>query len=198
MLTQLLSGNVDLTTAYFWVVGLLIAITFHEAAHAFVADRLGDLTPRYMGRLTLNPLAHLDPVGTILILIAGFGWGRPVMFNPVALKNSVTGAALISLAGPVTNFVLAFVFSQLIRFNIAPTNLWLQIAEINVVLGVFNLFPIAPLDGEKIIKALLPINLRQNWEELQRFGIFFLIIFIFLGGSFLFSIVNFVLKLFIG
>ena len=198
MLTQLLSGNVDLTTAYFWVVGLLIAITFHEAAHAFVADRLGDLTPRYMGRLTLNPIAHLDPVGTILILIAGFGWGRPVMFNPVALKNSVTGAALISLAGPVTNFVLAFVFSQLIRFNIAPTNLWLQIAEINVVLGVFNLFPIAPLDGEKIIKALLPINLRQNWEELQRFGIFFLIIFIFLGGSFLFSIVNFVLKLFIG
>jgi len=198
VLTQLLSGHVDLTIAYFWLVGLVIAITFHEAAHALAADRLGDLTPRYMGRLTLNPLAHLDPVGTILILLVGFGWGKPVTFNPLALRNSVTGAAIISLAGPVTNLLLAIVFSQLIRFQVEPIALWTQIAYINIILAIFNLIPIAPLDGEKILAALLPLELRSTLASLQQYGIIFLIAIIFIAGPFIAALSNFILSLLSG
>src|SRR5256884_6980697 len=156
MVIQLFYGQIDLPTTLFWLVGLVIAITFHEAAHAYLADLLGDKIPRYMGRLTLDPLAHLDPIGTLLILLAGFGWGRPVQFNPLALKNPTLGAAVISLSGPVTNFIIAILFASLIRFHIAPTALWYWIVYVNVILGLFNLIPISPLDGEKIVAGILP------------------------------------------
>lgn len=198
MLTQIFSGNLDLTSVYMWAVALILAITIHEAAHAFVADRLGDLTARYMGRLTLNPLAHLDPIGTILLVFVGFGWGKPVPFNPVALRNPALGGALISLAGPTANFVLALATATLIRLNVAPLTLWGQITVINIMLGLFNLLPFSPLDGEKVVAGFLPHRLRASWAQLQTYGIFFLIIFIFSGGGILSSLIQAVFGLFTG
>lgn len=190
MLNPILNSNLSPETIYFWLVGLLLAITFHEAAHAFVADKLGDKTPRYMGRVNLNPLSHLDPIGTLLILFAGFGWGKPVQFNPLSLRNPALGVALISVAGPLTNFLIAAVFAILIRLEVAPLNLWAQIAAINIMLGVFNLVPFAPLDGEKVVGGLLPRGLREGWASIQAYGIFYLIAFIFLAGPVLSKIID--------
>lgn len=195
MLNQILS---DPLSAYFWLVGLLIAITFHEAAHALVADRLGDLTPRYMGRLTLNPLAHLDPIGTLLIFLVGFGWGKPVQFNPLSLKNPALGAAFISLAGPVTNLVIAGILALLIRAEVAPLGLWTTVAAINIMLGIFNLIPFAPLDGEKVVSGLLPRHLLPLWASIQQYSIFYLIGFILLGGPILNSLINLIYQLLTG
>jgi Zn-dependent protease len=190
MLIQLLSGNLDPITLFFGILGLVLAITFHEAAHAYVAELLGDKTPRYMGRLTLDPLSHLDPIGTLLILIAGFGWGKPVQFNPLALKNPTLGTALISIAGPLTNFVLAIIFSALIRLNLSPIHLWFEIVYINVILGIFNLIPISPLDGEKIFAAFLSSAMREQWRYYQQYGIFLLLIVILTLGAPLSALVN--------
>lgn len=196
MLIDILNGNI--TEAYFALVAILIGITFHEAAHAFVADRLGDPTPRYQGRLTLNPLAHLDPIGTLLIVLARFGWGKPVMFNPLALKNPVLGAALISLAGPITNFLIALGFATLIRFGIQPVELWFQIAFINLILGLFNLIPIAPLDGEKVLTWFIPPSLRSGWAQLQSMGLFILIFIIFWGGPYILGAASLLFSVFSG
>lgn len=198
MLNPILNSNLSPETIYFWLVGLLLAITFHEAAHAFVADKLGDKTPRYMGRVNLNPLSHLDPIGTLLILFAGFGWGKPVQFNPLSLRNPALGAALISVAGPLTNFLIAAVFAILIRLEVAPLNLWAQIAAINIMLGVFNLVPFAPLDGEKVVGGLLPRQLREGWANIQAYGIFYLIAFIFLAGPFLSKIIDLIFTVLTG
>jgi Zn-dependent protease len=198
VLLDLLSGRISIEQAYFLAVGLLLAITFHEAAHAFVADRLGDPTPRYQGRLTLNPLAHLDPLGTLLFLVARFGWGKPVVFNPLALKNPALGAALISLAGPLTNFTLALLACLLIRASIQPLELWVEIAFINIVLGVFNLIPVAPLDGEKVVTWLIPPEMRATWLQIQSYGIFLLIFVIISGGPLILSVVSFIFNLFSG
>lgn len=198
MLLDLLAGTISFEQAYFMAVGLLLAITFHEAAHAWVADRLGDPTPRYQGRLTLNPLAHLDPIGTALFLVARFGWGRPVIFNPLALENPVVGAALISLAGPITNFLIALVFGTLIRLNIEPVELWVQITFINILLGIFNLIPIAPLDGEKVVTGVIPPSLRPQWLQLQSFGLFILIFIIFWGGPYILQATSFIFSILSG
>lgn len=198
MLNPILNSNLSPETIYFWLVGLLLAITFHEAAHAFVADKLGDKTPRYMGRVNLNPLSHLDPIGTLLILFAGFGWGKPVQFNPLSLRNPALGAAVISVAGPLTNFLIAAVFALLIRLDVAPLNLWAQIAAINIMLGVFNLVPFAPLDGEKVVGGLLPRSLREGWASIQAYGIFYLIAFIFLAGPILSKIIDFIFTMLTG
>ena len=155
------------------IPGLLIAITFHEFAHAFVADKLGDDTPRRQGRLTLNPLAHLDPFGCIMLLFLGIGWGKPVAINPYNFHRKISmrkGNALVSIAGPAMNFILVIVFSViyglLLRFagpfmilnktgQVLNTVL-LQALYINIGLGLFNLIPLPPLDGSKILDAFLP------------------------------------------
>lgn len=198
MLLDLLTGSISPQSAYFLLVGLILAITFHEAAHAFVADRLGDLTPRYMGRLTLNPLAHLDPLGTLFLMLTRFGWGKPVQFNPLALRNPALGGAFISLAGPATNFLIAAGCGLLIRSAVAPTDLWAEIALINVVLGVFNLVPLAPLDGEKVVSGLLPGSLRHDWAYLQQYSLFLLIFLILSGGSFLSSVIGVIFRFLVG
>lgn len=165
------------------IPGLLIAITFHEFAHAWVADRLGDDTPRRQGRLTLNPIAHLDPYGVILLLFAGFGWGKPVQINPNNFNRKVSikkGNALVSLAGPAMNFVLAIIFAiiygLMLKFGkevVMSKNgaVLLTIIEYVIVLneglGVFNLIPLPPLDGSKILVAMLPTNARIWYENHQ-------------------------------
>lgn len=167
---------------FFWILALIVAITIHEFAHAYTADRLGDPTPRLQGRLTLNPLAHLDPLGTLMLFIFRFGWGKPVQFDPYNLANPKRDAALISLAGPASNLLLAALFSLLLRwFGSTPllSALLLPFILLNVVLAIFNLLPIHPLDGFKIVGGLLPQHKYQEWLELERYGLFILLLLLF-------------------
>lgn len=157
-----------------WALALLAAITIHEFAHALIADRLGDPTPRLQGRLTLNPLAHLDPIGTLMILIASFGWGKPVQFDPYNLENPRRDAALISLAGPVSNIALASVLSLLFRFY--PSPFIVPFIVLNVSLAVFNMVPVHPLDGGKIISGILPAKQSRVFDAiLNRYGMILLL-----------------------
>jgi len=139
--------------------GIIIAIGIHEFAHCFMADRLGDPTPRSMGRLTLNPLAHLDPLGTLMILITGlFGWGKPSPFDPYNLKHPKKDTAVIALAGPVSNLILAALLSLILRTASLPQNVGLIVfglLTLNVNLALFNLLPVPPLDGSKILGVFL-------------------------------------------
>jgi Zn-dependent protease len=165
-----------------YMVALLIAITIHEFSHAFVAERLGDPTPKLQGRITLNPASHIDLMGLVFLFIFGFGWGKPVQFDPFNLKNPRRDAALISVAGPVSNILLALVLS--ILFRLVPSPLLLPFIYLNVVLAIFNLIPIHPLDGFKIVGGLLPSDKAREWYQLERLGIFFLLALILpIGGS---------------
>ncbi|MBP9813981.1 site-2 protease family protein [Candidatus Woesebacteria bacterium] len=179
----------------FYIVALVIAITVHEFAHALLADRLGDPTPRLQGRLTLNPLAHLDLVGSIMMLVARFGWGKPVVFDEYNLRNPRRDAAVISIAGPVSNLLVAIAASIILHILVAShitTGLlgivlysFLQpLIMMNVVLAIFNLVPIHPLDGFKIVGGILPPEYAHQWKELEPYGMIFLIfmIFPFFGG----------------
>ncbi|HPT66238.1 MAG TPA: site-2 protease family protein [Candidatus Woesebacteria bacterium] len=177
----------------FSFIALIISITIHEFCHAFAADRLGDPTPRSFGRLTLNPLAHADPIGTILLpLLSAFtgistiGWAKPVPIDPYNLKNPKRDEILISLAGPFGNILLALLCSLIFKiFGIQNILLYLLIL-INVSLAVFNLLPIPPLDGSKIFLNLLPQEKSLQWQEVfDRYGFILLIILIFLpiGGA---------------
>jgi Zn-dependent protease len=179
----------------FSVIGLLVAITVHEFSHAYAADRLGDPTPRVMGRLTLNPLAHLDPIGTIMLLLVRFGWGKPVVFDPYNLKNPRRDGGVISIAGPISNFLTAIVCAGLVRLLFAlrltllsnPISgltvylllgLLQYVTLFNVMLGVFNLIPINPLDGFKIVEGILPDTYARQWKELEGYGFIFLLFLI--------------------
>jgi Zn-dependent protease len=162
--------------------GLLLSLSVHEFAHAWVADKLGDPTPRSQGRVTLNPLAHLDPLGTLALLFVRFGWGKPVQFDPSNLEHPVRDSALIALAGPATNLLIALVLSFVLHFQLADILSFAvsQILLINILLAIFNLVPVSPLDGSKILIALLPKNLAYEYEMfMQQYGMFILIALIF-------------------
>jgi len=169
-------------------VGILVAITIHEFAHAWVADKLGDPTPRYQDRVTLDPRAHLDPLGTLAIFVAGFGWGKPVPFDPYNLDNPKRDTALIALAGPASNIIFAVTLAVLIHTGILgfltlPATI---IIQINVMLAIFNLIPVHPLDGSKIAMAFLPSDTAYEYENfMNRYGIFVLLLLIvpWNGGS---------------
>ena len=147
-----------------FLAALFLAISIHEAAHAWAADRLGDPTARFSGRLTLNPFAHLDPLGTLMLLLFGFGWGKPVPVDYYNLRQPRRDAALISLAGPLSNLILAIFISLVWRLGIylSPPSgqilsfFFLPLLQLNLILGVFNLLPLNPLDGGKILTGLLP------------------------------------------
>ncbi|MCX6725954.1 MAG: site-2 protease family protein [Candidatus Shapirobacteria bacterium] len=199
MLTYLFSSPL-----YFliYVVAILTAITIHEFAHAWAANRLGDPTARLAGRISLNPLVHLDPLGTLALLIFRFGWGKPVPFDPYNLKNPRRDSALISFAGPAANFILAIFLAIVIRLGhvfFGPNVYMLEViltpfVFLALTLAVFNLLPFHPLDGGKIIVGLLPEKLAYQWDEiLQRFG-FYLVLFLILplfGGYSLVSLTIF-------
>jgi len=174
-------------------VAIIIAITVHEFSHAAAAYYLGDSTAKDEGRLTLNPLAHLDLWGTLLLFLAGFGWGKPVPFNPYNLSNPKYGAAFISVAGPASNLVMVIVFSLVLKFiypllGLGAGNGLFQflyfLIIINAILMVFNLLPIPPLDGSKLLFAILPPSMSNVQVFLERYGLFVLIGLIFFGGFF--------------
>lgn len=182
-------------TLYF-LFGLIVAITIHEFAHALLADRLGDPTPRAQGRLTLNPLAHLDPVGTLMLLLFRFGWGKPVIFDPYNLAHPRRDAGIISLAGPISNLLLAVSLSLGLRFLPLPLFfgplIYITII-LNITLAVFNLVPVYPLDGEKILAALLPRDLAYEYQTvMSRYGTIILIFMILpvFGNSPIISLIS--------
>lgn len=177
---------------------ILIAITFHEFAHAFAADKLGDNTPRSQGRLTLNPLKHIDPVGFALLIVAGFGWGKPVQVNPVNYKRNISmtkADAIVAFAGPLMNFVLAIlstiVLAVLLKYNLlvnlSTRVMWIvlvfimELILINVGLGLFNLIPLPPLDGSKILNHFLPAKTRQ-WFEQNQYILYMIFVVIWVTG----------------
>lgn len=187
---------------------LVMAIAIHEFAHAAAADHLGDPTPRLAGRLTLNPLAHLDPLGTFLLFFAGFGWGKPVVFDPFNLRNPRRDAAIISLAGPFSNIILGILAGILIRitqnFPLFPVSSFLfNILSLfiyyNILLAIFNLIPIHPLDGFKVVAGILPKKYYAEWMALERYGMLFLIllIFPFFGQSPLTTLISPIMRLFL-
>ncbi|HRY74646.1 MAG TPA: site-2 protease family protein, partial [Candidatus Dojkabacteria bacterium] len=156
-----------------------IASTFHEYAHAWTATKLGDLTSKVNGRLTLNPLKHIDPLGALCMILFKFGWSKPVPINEYNFENRTRDTALVSFAGPISNILLLFAIS-LLNSIIKPTGnfyvFFVTFAMVNIVLAIFNLLPIPPLDGHKIVRAFLPQKARYYWENLERFQIPFLII----------------------
>ena len=134
--------------------GIILAIGIHEAAHCYMADYLGDPTPQAMGRKTLNPLAHMDPLGTLMILVTGgFGWGKPAPYDPYNLANPARDTKLIALAGPFSNVLIAIILSLILKiFNLQPLlSIFYFLISININLALFNLLPIPPLDGSKIL-----------------------------------------------
>lgn len=186
---------------FIWIAALLSAITVHEFAHAWTANRLGDPTARLQGRVTLNPLAHLEPLGTLMLLLFRFGWGKPVPFDPFNLRHPRRDSALISFAGPAADLILATMLAIIIRLahlTVVPQiayNLELILTPfivLAITLAIFNLIPIHPLDGGKILIGLLPEKLAYQWDEaLNRLG-FFIIIFLLIplfGGYSLVSLI---------
>ncbi len=168
---------------------LIGALGLHEYAHALAADLQGDRLPRAMGRLTPNPVKHLDPLGTICILLVGFGWARPVEFRPQALTSKRFGAAIVALAGPLMNLLLALVgaFGFVIFANIdlqsSFTTFFFLFAGINVLLAVFNLVPLPPLDGSRLLTIFLPHDKQGIIFFLDRYGLLILLALVFFGGT---------------
>ncbi|WP_442856865.1 site-2 protease family protein [Desulfuromonas sp. DDH964] len=179
------------------LVPALLAVTLHEVAHGFIADKLGDPTARLLGRLTLNPMRHLDPIGTLALLIFGFGWARPVPVNFLNLQRPRRDMILVSLAGPGTNFVLALASALLLRSlawlagsgvadgsplgaAVEPLRLMAGFSlYINIILGVFNLLPIPPLDGGRVMTGLLPKRQAELLARLEPFGFVIIIFLVF-------------------
>lgn len=168
------------------LLALVISVSVHEFSHAWVSNKLGDPTAKNMGRVTLNPRAHIDPLGFIFLILAGFGWGRPVPFDPFNLKYPKRDSALIALAGPASNFILAAIIALIIKLTGAGSFIGIVLyllASYNLMLGVFNLLPFHPLDGFKIVGGILPGQLAVQWYQMQPYGVIILFTFI-LTGSF--------------
>ncbi len=193
--------------------GVLIAITFHEFAHGYAAYKLGDDTAKNQGRLSLNPFAHLDPIGTLMLLVAGFGWGKPVEVNPRNYTRKISmekGEAIVSAAGPIMNFILAIIFTLIYCaiYKFASTAFLISTVgqiilllisstiSINIGLGVFNLIPLPPLDGSKIIMPFLPYKAKEFFiNNEQIFYIVFVLIWITgLAGTIITPAINWVSK----
>jgi len=164
--------------------GIVIAMVIHEFSHARVAYALGDYTPKMQGRLTLNPAAHVDPIGLLMLFLVHFGWAKPVQINPMNFSNPRRDDILVSLAGPASNLITAFVFTILLVFmvklNLPMSEGLLVVFQMiiiyNINFAIFNMLPIPPLDGSHILRNLLPYELARGYEQLERYSFVFLII----------------------
>lgn len=195
-------------TIIFSIIIVIISVMFHELAHGTMADYLGDRTARMAGRLTLNPLKHLEWTGSFLIpllcvvLGSGFiiGWAKPVPFNPHNLKHKRWGPALVAFAGPMVNIIIAIITSVIIKFSLATASpafiqMMVTVLAINIALAVFNLMPLPPLDGHHILGAIFPKYQRWSEKFMTQFGILGLIIVIFILASFISPVIRFFINL---
>lgn len=195
MILFFLINNESIINKLLFLPGIIIGITFHEAAHGYVSHWLGDPTPKNQGRLSLNPLAHIDPMGFIALLLVGFGWGKPVMIDPRYYKNPKRDELLVSLAGVTTNLIIAIIFAVIqilliktgIAYSLGSTwnmlNLMIQyIVFVNLVLMCFNLLPIPPLDGFSVITQLFDLRRYDWYYKLYSNGFFILMALVFIGA----------------
>jgi Zn-dependent protease len=177
-----------------FVIAIVLGITVHEFMHAYTAHRLGDDTARLLGRLSLNPMAHLDPFGTLLLVLAGFGYGKPVPFNESRLRSAM-GVTFVALAGPLANLVLAALCAIPLRFSAASLlggayeEILTAIVLWNCVLAIFNLVPIPPLDGANVVYGLLPPRQQYSWRTYQQYGPFLLLFILLLAPRVLSAVV---------
>lgn len=186
----MLFGDISIERLLAGIIALLVGLTFHEFSHALVADQLGDHRPRAMGRLTLNPIPHIDPIGALMLVVAGFGWAKPVMVNPAALRDGRRGMALVAFAGPIANVVVAIAFAVVYRvldlagveqgFVVRLVGL---IVQLNVLLAIFNLIPIPPLDGYNVLLAFLPPRQAMVVRQYAPYGVIVLLLLVLVPGS---------------
>ncbi|MCR2042642.1 site-2 protease family protein [Anaerosalibacter massiliensis] len=166
--------------------GLFIAIIFHELAHGYTAYKLGDPTAKEAGRLTLNPLKHIDIVGFLFMLVFKFGWAKPVPINPSYFKKRKRDTILVSLAGPLTNFVIAIISAFIISTNIIKNSIFIDILIItlwyNIMLGVFNLLPFPPLDGSKVVASILPVKWEYKFYKYERY-LYLILVFLVISNT---------------
>jgi len=170
-------------------VALVVGITFHEFSHAFIADQLGDPRPRALGRVSLNPIAHVDPIGALVFVLAGFGWGKPVPVNVYALRPGRIGMAMVAAGGPIANLIVAVVAAVVYRVldTAGVGGLTLEVGFFiiffNLLLAIFNLLPIPPLDGYNVVLAFLPPRQAMTVQRYAQYGIVLLLLLVFLPGS---------------
>jgi Zn-dependent protease len=169
------------------VVPLLYSVIAHEVAHGWVAYLFGDDTAKSSGRLSLNPLAHLDPIGTLSLFIVGFGWAKPVPIHYARLRNFRAGLVSVALAGPLANVLIAtaslfLLQHQSVRLNPFVTSLLVAVTRVNIILGAFNLIPIPPLDGSRILMGFLPSRAQLALVQLERYGLILLLFLLFTGS----------------
>lgn len=191
---------------------LLISIAIHEFSHAFVAYKLGDGSQKALGRLTLDPIKHIDPVGFLCIILCGFGWGKPVSIDESRFKNRPKGVMLVSLAGPLSNLLLALLFVIILKILIMTGlimpvvsssvggilfNMFVLTIQFNVIFSVFNMIPLPPFDGSKVLYYFLPYKAKQAFEKIEQYSLYILIIFFVtgIGGYIISPIANFILGL---
>lgn len=177
-----------------FVIAIVLGITVHEFMHAYIAHRFGDDTGRLLGRMSLNPMAHLDPFGSLLLVLAGFGYGKPVPINESRLRSSLA-LTFVALAGPLANLALAALFALPLRFGTAEvfgdiyTTVLIYIVRMNCILAIFNLIPIPPLDGSNVVYGLLPPRQQYSWRTFQQYGPFILLALLLLAPRIFNSIV---------
>ncbi|MEK7177110.1 MAG: site-2 protease family protein [Patescibacteria group bacterium] len=199
----------------FQIAILIMSVVIHEVSHGYAASFLGDQTARYQGRLTLNPLKHLDFFGSFLLPLllyiskVGiiFGWAKPVPYNPYNLRPGRWSEAMVAFAGPAANILLALIFGTLLRVGVSSNASWASpafveitatVVVINILLAIFNLVPVPPLDGSKILFSIFPDKLYKLREFLEKYSLVFVIIFIFFLWQFIFPLVGFVFRLITG
>lgn len=193
----------DLPTIIARVITLVIAFTLHEYAHAWTATQFGDYTAMDAGRLTLNPLSHLDPVGTLMLILVGFGWAKPVPINPAIIRrNNPAGVMWVSLAGPLSNLLMALAAAMPLRFSLVDITqpsgaifpslgfFLLTFVLINITLFIFNLLPLAPLDGEKVLSFFLPRSWQPALDGIRRYSPMILLLLIFVGPRMGFDLIG--------
>jgi Zn-dependent protease len=195
---------------------ILLAVTVHEMCHGWAAWKLGDPTAKSMGRLTLNPFKHLDPVGTLVFFITqAIGWAKPVPVNPAYFKNPKRDMMLVALAGPASNMLLALASAMMLHFIVGPYSMWAEkpgtimvpllymayvSIQINIGLAVFNLIPIPPLDGSRILEGMLPDRLAARYHELERYGFIIILLLVFTGvtGRIIIPVITYLNRLLVG